>query len=107
MENKEKNLKFNNNDLIKYFDYDKINEYVTVRKRKNGDRIIPLGMTGSKKLKDIFINMKVPKDYRDNIPVIQFDDEIAWVLGVKTSNTYKVTNQTKNILKVMCKREEL
>ena len=64
-------------------------------------------MTGSKKLKDIFINMKVPKDYRDNIPVIQFDDEIAWVLGVKTSNTYKVTNQTKNILKVMCKREEL
>ncbi|KJU71987.1 tRNA lysidine(34) synthetase TilS [Clostridium baratii] len=107
VENKEKNLKFNNNDLIKYFDYDKINEYVTVRKRKNGDRIIPLGMTGSKKLKDIFINMKVPKDYRDNIPVIQFDDEIAWVLGVKTSNTYKVTNQTKNILKVMCKREEL
>lgn len=107
VENKEKNLKFNNNDLIKYFDYDKINEYVTVRKRKNGDRIIPLGMTGSKKLKDIFINMKVPKDYRDNIPVIQFDDEIAWVLGVKTSNTYRVTNQTKNILKVMCKREEL
>lgn len=107
VENKEKNLKFNNNDLIKYFDYDKINEYVTIRKRKNGDRIIPLGMTGSKKLKDIFINMKVPKDYRDNIPVIQFDDEIAWVLGVKTSNTYKVTNQTKNILKVMCKREEL
>lgn len=104
---KEKNLKFNNNDLIKYFDYDKINGYVTVRRRKDGDRIIPLGMTGSKKLKDIFINMKVPKDYRDNIPVIQFDDEIAWVLGVKTSNTYKVTNQTKNILKVMCKREEL
>ena len=107
VENKEKNLKFNNNDLIKYFDYDKINEYVTVRRRKNGDRIIPLGMTGSKKLKDIFINMKVPKDYRDKIPVIQFDDEIAWILGVKTSNTYKVTNQTKNILKVMCKREEL
>lgn len=104
---KEKNLKFNNNDLIKYFDYDKINEYVTLRKRKNGDRIIPLGMKGSKKIKDIFIDMKIPKDYRDNIPVIEFDDEIAWLLGVKTSNTYKVTKQTENIIKVMCKREEL
>ncbi|MDQ0151288.1 tRNA lysidine(34) synthetase TilS [Eubacterium multiforme] len=104
---KEKNLKFNNNDLIKYFDYDKINEYVTLRKRKNGDRIVPLGMSGSKKLKDIFIDMKIPKDYRDNIPVIQFDDEIAWVVGVKTSNTYKVNKTTKKIMKIIFKREEL
>ena len=104
---REKNLKFNNNDLIKYFDYDKINEYVTFRKRKNGDRITPLGMNGSKKLKDIFIDMKIPKDYRDNIPIMQIDNEIAWVLGVKTSNTYKVTKTTNKILKIICKREEL
>ncbi len=104
---REKNLKFNNNDLIKYFDYDKINEYVTFRKRKNGDRITPLGMNGSKKIKDIFIDMKIPKDYRDNIPIMQIDNEIAWVLGVKTSNTYKVTKTTKKILKIICKREEL
>lgn len=104
---KEKSLKFENNDLIKYFDYDKINGYVTIRKRKNGDRITPLGMKGSKKLKDIFIDMKIPKDYRDEIPVIQFDDEIAWVVGLKTSNVFKVTSDTKNIIKIEFKREEL
>ena len=104
---KEKNLKFNNNDLIKYFDYDKINEDVIIRKRKNGDKMIPLGMNGSKKIKDIFINMKIPKDYRDNIPIIEFDNEIAWLLGVKTSETFKVTNKTKRIIKIICKREDL
>lgn len=104
---KEKSLKFQNNDLIKYFDYDKINRYVTIRKRKNGDRIIPLGMNGSKKIKDIFIDMKIPKDYRDEIPVIQFDDEIAWLVGLKTSNTFKVTSNTKKIIKIEIKREEL
>ena len=106
-ETKEKSLKFQNNDLIKYFDYDKINRYVTIRKRKNGDRIIPLGMNGSKKIKDIFIDMKIPKDYRDEIPVIQFDDEIAWLVGLKTSNTFKVTSNTKKIIKIEIKREEL
>ncbi len=64
-------------------------------------------MKGSKKLKDIFIDMKIPKDYRDEIPVIQFDDEIAWVVGLKTSNVFKVTSDTKNIIKIEFKREEL
>ena len=51
--------------------------------------------------------MKIPKDYRDNIPIIEFDNEIAWLLGVKTSETFKVTNKTKRIIKIICKREDL
>lgn len=99
-----KKLKFNNNDLIKYFDYDKLNKCVILRARKNGDKIVPFGMKGSKKLKDIFINMKVPKNQRDITPILQFDDNIAWVVDVKLSDIFKVTKDTKTILKVICEK---
>ncbi|MGG7179027.1 tRNA lysidine(34) synthetase TilS [Clostridium paraputrificum] len=100
------NFKFSGNSLIKYFNYDKINGNIIIRYRKNGDKIVPLGMKGSKKLKDIFIDMKIPQEDRGSIPIIQFDEEIAWVVGVKTSDKYRVTKETKSILKIMLKRKE-
>ncbi|MGL4849011.1 MAG: tRNA lysidine(34) synthetase TilS [Clostridium sp.] len=102
---KEKNLKITNNDLIKYFDYDKINKCIIIRNRKNGDKIVPFGMKGTKKLKDIFIDMKIQKEKRDELPIIEFDDNIAWVVGVKLSEIYRVTKDTENILKIIYKRK--
>ena len=101
-----KDIKQENDELIKIFDYDKINN-VTIRYRKDGDRITPLGMKGSKKLKDIFIDMKIPKEKRDEIPLIQFNDEISWIVGIKMSDKFKITKETKHILKVSVKRKEL
>lgn len=103
----EKNINFNNNSLIKYFNYDKINGNIIIRHRKNGDKIVPLGMNGSKKVKDIFIDMKIPQDERGNIPIVQFGDDIGWIIGVKVSDKYKVTNDTINILKLTSERKEL
>lgn len=96
---KDKNVNFKANHLIKYFDCDKINN-VKIRFRKNGDRIVPMGMRSPKKLKDIFIDKKVPKDQRDLIPIFEFNDNIAWVMGIRTSDIFKVTGDTKNILQV-------
>ena len=48
----------------------------------------PLGIKGTKKLKDIFINLKVPREERDIIPLICFDDEIAWIVGYKVSESF-------------------
>ena len=104
--NNNKDIKQENNELIKSFDYDKINS-VTIRFRKDGDRIIPLGMKGSKKLKDIFIDMKIPQEKRNKIPLIQFDDDISWIIGVKMSDKFKITKETKNILRISVKRKEL
>ena len=101
-----KDIKQENDELIKKFDYDKINN-VTIRYRKDGDRITPLGMKGSKKLKEIFIDMKIPKEKRDEIPLIQFNDEISWIVGIKMSDKFKITKETKHILKVSVKRKEL
>ena len=101
-----KDIKQENDELIKNFDYDKINN-VIIRYRKDGDRITPLGMKGSKKLKDIFIDMKIPKEKRDEIPLIQFNDDISWIVGIKMSDKFKITKETKHILKVSVKRKEL
>ena len=91
--------------MIKYFDYNIIEDSITIRTRKNGDKICPLGMHGSKKLKDIFIDMKVPKEMRDNIPIIQFDNDIAWIVSLKLSDKFKITSNTERILKITVNRE--
>jgi tRNA(Ile)-lysidine synthase len=102
----ENSINLNESNLIKYFDFDKIDNIISVRNRKNGDKIVPLGMNGSKKLKDIFIDMKVSKEERDIIPILCFDEKIAWIIGIRNSEEYKVTKQSKNILKVVIERKE-
>lgn len=95
-----KSIQFDNNSLIKYFDYDKIKEGITIRGKEDGDKIIPLGMRGSKKLKNIFIDSKIPKEERAKIPLVCFDNNIAWIVGLKVSDDFKVNKQTKNIIKL-------
>lgn len=103
---REKNVEFSNNALIKLFDYDKIEERIVIRNRKDGDKMKPLGIKGTKKLKDIFINLKVPREERDVIPLICFDDEIAWIVGYKVSESFKITKSTKRVLKISFEGKE-
>nr|WP_272507517.1 tRNA lysidine(34) synthetase TilS [Clostridium aestuarii] len=95
-----------NDNLIKYFDYDKINGAIKIRFRKNGDRFTPFGMRGSKKLKDLFMDLKIPKNERDVVPLVCFSDEIAWVVGYRISDKFKVDKDTKNILQIKIESEE-
>ena len=103
---KEKGIEFSNNPLIKLFDYDKIEERIVIRTRKDGDKMKPLGIKGTKKLKDIFINLKVPREERDIIPLICFDDEIAWIVGYKVSESFKITKGTNRVLKISFEGKE-
>lgn len=79
-------------------DYGKIKSSLSVRYRKNGDRFVPLGMKGSKKLKDYFIDRKVDAEKRDRIPIICDEEKILWVVGMDISEEAKVDPKTKNIL---------
>lgn len=87
-------------EYIKYFDFDEILGPVTLRYRKEGDTFAPLGMKGSKKIKDLFMDLKIPKDKRDEIPLICFGNDIGWVVGYRISEKYKISKDTKNILKI-------
>ncbi len=86
---------------IELFDYDRLRFPIMVRSRMPGDRISPLGMRGTKKVKDLFIDEKVPLAERATIPLVTTgDEEIIWVLGLRISDKYKVTARTKRILKL-------
>lgn len=65
-----------------------VGEKVVVRSRKPKDKIELSGMNGSKKVKDIFINEKIEKDRRDEIPIITYNDEIIWIAGIRSSKKY-------------------
>lgn len=89
----------------RYFDADKIEGQLRVRNRKNGDRFIPFGMKGNKKIKDYFIDEKIPRSDRDRIPLIVDDNEILWVVGYRTSELYRVTGDTERILEIKFERD--
>ncbi len=97
------NLKSSPN--IKYFDYNKLKGPVTLRNRRDGDRFNPLGLKGSRKLKDVFIDLKLPRDQRDEVPLLFFDEDIAWIIGYKISDKFKVEDNTKSILQIKYYRE--
>lgn len=93
-----KRLKASRN--TQYFDADLLKE-INIRPRENGDRIRPFGFDGSKKLKDIFIDEKIPRDKRDSLPIFTDGREIIWVAGIRRSSLYTVKSSTKNIIKIM------
>ncbi|SHH42628.1 tRNA(Ile)-lysidine synthase [Caloranaerobacter azorensis DSM 13643] len=95
-----------NNRFIKYFDYDKIYGNLYIRNRRPGDRFSPLGMKGKKKLKDFFIDLKIPRDMRDRIPLLVDDCNIIWVVGYRISEIYKIKPETKRVLKIQIKSKE-
>ena len=92
--------------MEQYFDYQKINSSISLRYRKEGDKFQPLGMKGTKKLKDIFMDLKVPKSIRDDIPIICVGEEIAWIVGYRISDKFKVDKTTNKILKIKLESEE-
>jgi tRNA(Ile)-lysidine synthase len=87
------------------FDADVIGETLTVRTWREGDRFQPLGMTGEKKLQDFFVDEKVPRRRRDRVPVLcAADGRIAWVVGCRMAEPFKVTKLTRRVLCVRVER---
>ncbi len=88
------------------FDYEKIlnrlsygeDLHLVVRNRRNGDIFKPLKSNGTKKLKEYFIDNKISVDQRAAFPLISINKEIIWIIGNKTSDNYKVTDNTKSVL---------
>ncbi|MDM7273362.1 tRNA lysidine(34) synthetase TilS [Sulfurihydrogenibium azorense] len=89
---------------IECFDID--TDEFTVRFRKEGDRFLPFGMKREKKLKDVFIDLKIPKNMRNSIPLLVFGDKILWIVGYKRSAYYPVTENSQNLICFKVKEEQ-
>ncbi|MBQ2316955.1 MAG: tRNA lysidine(34) synthetase TilS [Lachnospiraceae bacterium] len=84
----------------KIFDYDKIRDKLNIRSRNMGDRMQVLADGGTKRLKDYFIDEKIPKEERDSIPLLAEGQDILWVIGYRRSEAALVTDETSRVLKV-------
>jgi tRNA(Ile)-lysidine synthase len=83
---------------VAVFDGDLVERPLVVRSRRPGDRMGCFGMNGSKKLKDLFMEAKIPRKLRDRFPVVVAGDRILWVPGVRRSDLAPVTKDTRRFL---------
>jgi tRNA(Ile)-lysidine synthase len=81
-------------------DADRAGKELLVRSWQPGDRFIPLGMSGHKKLQDFFVDRKVPRHQRQTVPLVVSAGQIAWVVGFRVDERFKVTGSTRRILRV-------
>ena len=102
LKNREKNEEIPVNCYTKWFDYDRIKHNVVLRTRQPGDYLELAGGI-HKKLKDYLIDCKVPREERDRCILLADGSHIIWVVGMRISEGYKVTEQTRRILKVQKK----
>lgn len=76
---------------------------VIVRTSQPGDRMKPYGMGGSKKLQDIFTDLKIPKAQRADWPVVECAGEIIWVPGYRIARDWELSSDTEPALHLLVK----
>lgn len=81
-------------------DANEIADPLVLRPRRPGDRFRPLGMEGTKKLQDFFVDSKIPRRERDRIPIIALGDRIVWVAGYRIDDGFKPTPQSRVVLSI-------
>jgi tRNA(Ile)-lysidine synthase len=85
-------------------DCDEIEFPLLIRKWKQGDYFQPLGMTGFKKVSDFFIDQKIPIHEKENTWLLCSGKKIVWIMGHRLDNRFKVTPQSKQVLKIEIKK---
>jgi tRNA(Ile)-lysidine synthase len=78
---------------------DRLQGSLVVRNRRPGDRFRPVGLNGSKKLQDLFVDRKLARDARDQVPlVVDETDRIVWVAGYGIDEAFRVTDPSQAVL---------
>ena len=86
---------------VAHLDYNKLAEEIRLRTRRPGDRFAPLGMGGKEqKLQDFFVQRRVPRGYRDFVPLLVSGGKIAWVAGMRIGEEFRVTPETRLVLEI-------
>ena len=82
-------------------DADALKFPLIVRPWQEGDWFMPIGMKGKKKLSDFLIDQKVPLNLKDNVQVLcSGDGKIAWVIGFRPNERFRVNEDTERVLVV-------
>ena len=87
-------------DNVAYVSFSALGSNIIVRNRQEGDRFAPLGLKGTKKLQDFFVDQKIPEEERNNIPIVESNGKVVWVAGFRLDDRAKVTKRTKKVVKL-------
>jgi len=79
-------------------DASKVDAPLVIRRRIPGDRIRPLGMRGSLKVADLFVNCRIPRMVRDRWPLVTGAEKVLWVAGLRMSDDVRLTKQTEEVI---------
>lgn len=90
-----------------FFSAGKIKFPLVVRNYEPGDRFRPLGMRKFKKIKDLFIDQKIPRFLRRSVPIFETTDGVVWVGGVRIDDRFKAERSGPELLKIQIRKPEL
>ncbi len=85
------------NEKTACLDYNKLKFPLVLRQWENGDSFVPLGMTGRKKVSDFLIDKKISLEEKNKVFVLISSGNIAWVVGHRIDDRFKITEKTKKI----------
>ena len=89
---------FKARDRIGHLDADLVRLPLQVVTRKAGDRMRPLGLGQPKRLQDILVDARVPRQVRDSLPLVSDREEIVWIPGVTVAESKRVRSSTRRQL---------
>ncbi len=92
-------------ELTARLSYRAVAAQVTVRSRRPGDRVQPLGMAGHKKLQDFMVDAKIPESWRDRVPLLVTPRGIAWVAGYRIANWARVTPDDTRVFEIILRNQ--
>ncbi len=85
---------------IAFLNHSKLSFPLRLRKWKNGDRFMPLGLNNMKKLSDFFIDEKLSLIDKENTWILLSGNKIAWIVGHRIDNRFRITEDSRRILKI-------
>ena len=70
---------------------------LVVRARRPGDWLMPTGMSGRKKVQDLLVDARVPREVRDHVPVITARDDVVWIAGLRPDRRYLADSRSRDV----------
>lgn len=85
---------------IAYIDADKLCGELKLRKWKSGDKFVPFGMKGFKKVRDYLRDRKLSLFEKENVIVVTSGEEIVWLVNERTDNRFRIDSKTVNVVEI-------
>jgi tRNA(Ile)-lysidine synthase len=96
-------MKYSGDKLREYISADKITGNFQIRRWEAGDKFLPLGLKGTKKISDFLNEQKITSSKKKEQLILTNNERIVWVLGLRIDERFKITENTKKVLELCLK----